>query len=119
MQNSLLPKMRFRMASKLTGGGDSSLWTKMKVVGQGLKPLNQSVTPQSGKQKPPTLPTNPFLAQAYQREFARRGLPFAPPTKVANSSPQEKLAWLGRAASAVGKFFSKTPRVLDTMHATR
>ena len=62
----MVSKARWRIASKLPG---AQTWDKMKLVDKGLSPLN--TTPKADEA---TLPSNPFLRNAYLRAFAQKGV---------------------------------------------
>jgi hypothetical protein len=62
----LLSKLKWQVAAKLPG---PQSWNKMKVVDQGLRPLNQSP---GQVQTPKHFDSNPFLRNAWHRTFGKQ-----------------------------------------------
>ena len=80
--NPVLSKMKWRVASRLPG---QQSWDKMKLVDQGLQPLNRSTEPSQVKgspaSPPPKVQSNPFLRNAWLRKQQRSFVP-VPATKT-------------------------------------
>ena len=105
-ENSIFNKLRWQVAAKLPGPGT---WDKMKLVGKGLAPLNQTQMEQDTI--PPQAVANPFLRNVYNRAFAQAGLPVPPQKQAALPTGTLAAFWrslrgtgaASRSASSLGK----------------